>query len=237
MKIIAIGDTHGRNSVIDIITKNIDLVDKIVLIGDYFDSFDIGGEQQIDNFKTIIDFKNAFPDKIILLIGNHDCHYLNFWNERYSGFQPGWQFSISHLIHTNLDLLQMVYYIDGIYFTHAGINRQWCSNNDIDIDNIEQSVNDAWKYTPFKSFRFNGRDHYGDDITQSPIWVRPNSLIDDAIPGIHVVGHTQQPNGISKNNTKDGKIYFIDCLNYKKQYLLIDTNEMSFEGIDVKTSI
>lgn len=240
MKILAIGDTHGRNIVIDIMRQYIldDTIDKIVLIGDYFDSFDIGGQQQIDNFKTIIDFKIAFPDKVIILIGNHDCHYMSFWQERYSGFQHGWQYSISHLLHTNLEIMQMCYIVDNIVFTHAGVTKTWCTrilgNGDL-IPSVllETAINDQWHHVPFKSFGFHGRDYSGDDVTQGPVWVRPNSLIDDAIPGIHIVGHTQQSNGISRSKTDDGKVYFIDCLNYKRQYLLIDTDDQSYTAIDI----
>lgn len=35
-------------------------------------------------------------------------------------------------------------------------------------------------------------DAYGDEPTQGPLWVRPNSLLLDKIDGIHIVGHTQQ---------------------------------------------
>jgi len=70
MKIIAIGDTHG-----DPLWKSIVNVEKdaglFVFIGDYFDSFLYSLEQQINNFKDIIQFKKDNMNKVILLVGNH----------------------------------------------------------------------------------------------------------------------------------------------------------------------
>jgi len=50
MRTIFLGDTHGRPTWKDIITK--ENPDRVVFIGDYFDSFDIGGAEQIHNFKV-----------------------------------------------------------------------------------------------------------------------------------------------------------------------------------------
>ena len=50
MKIIAIGDIHGRSIWKNIVSAN--SYDKVVFLGDYFDSFDIHTLDQIDNFKV-----------------------------------------------------------------------------------------------------------------------------------------------------------------------------------------
>jgi predicted phosphodiesterase len=86
MKITIIGDTHGRSKWKNIVEKEKD-ADKIIFIGDYFDAKDGGysANRQIENFKEIVEFKRNNPDKVILLIGNHDFHYLKGVNEEYSG--------------------------------------------------------------------------------------------------------------------------------------------------------
>ena len=77
MKLIALGDIHGRNIWKQILAKE-DNFDKIVFIGDYFDSKDgISVLQEIENFKEILELKKKFKDKVVLLFGNHDFHYLN----------------------------------------------------------------------------------------------------------------------------------------------------------------
>ena len=76
MKIVALGDTHGRDMWKTIVKIEEDF-DKLLFIGDYFDTRDdIDASTQIQNFKEILEFKKENPDKVILLIGNHDFHYL-----------------------------------------------------------------------------------------------------------------------------------------------------------------
>ena len=58
MKTIAIGDVHGRSLWKLIVNQEQD-ADRIVFIGDYFDSFDIKGEEQLNNFLDIIEFKKT----------------------------------------------------------------------------------------------------------------------------------------------------------------------------------
>ena len=63
-------------------------------------------------------------------------------------------------------------------------------------------------------------DMSGDDITQSPIWVRPHSLAIDMVDGIRcVVGHTQVKQlGL---NEKFPNLILIDCLGFTDEYLVI----------------
>ena len=86
MRIIALGDTHGRTDWKEIIAK--ETFDKIVFHGDYFDTHDkISFEQQMNNFIDIINYKRENVDKVILLLGNHDHHYLASTNVTGSGLQ------------------------------------------------------------------------------------------------------------------------------------------------------
>ena len=52
MKTLILGDIHGRDIWEDIFNK--ELPDRVIFMGDYFDSFDIPGVIQMDNFKNII---------------------------------------------------------------------------------------------------------------------------------------------------------------------------------------
>ena len=71
MKIIAIGDLHGRTLWKYIVSK-VDF-DVVVFIGDYFDTHEnISPVQQIENFKELLDYKKQLPEKVVLLFGNHD---------------------------------------------------------------------------------------------------------------------------------------------------------------------
>jgi len=83
-KIIVLGDTHGRSKWKEVLRKEPDAT-KVVFLGDYFDSFDIPFEEQVENFTNILALKKEDPDKIVLLLGNHDFQYLPYVTEHYSG--------------------------------------------------------------------------------------------------------------------------------------------------------
>ena len=220
-KIVSIGDLHGRTIWKDIVSKEED-VDKIIIMGDYFDTHEnVSARQQIDNFKDILEYKKANLDKVVLLIGNHDFHYMKGIGETYSGYQAVHAIDISELIHSALDenLIQMCYVSDKYVFTHAGVTKAWVAQNEIDVTNLEQSINDRFKYKP-NSFKFTiGKNYsmYGDDCTQTPIWVRPKALHSDMIDDvICVVGHTNQYSIIIRDN-----VIFIDTLGTSQEYLRI----------------
>jgi len=230
MKTIFIGDTHGRPIWKDIVAK--ENADRVIFVGDYFDSFDIPGINQIHNFKEICEFKRNSDKEVILLTGNHDMHYMHI-GETYSGFQPALQFDISHVLSENIDLLQMAYSFDDFLCTHAGVSYYWAVETfgHCNVDTLVDEINGLFKYKP-RAFTFNGFDPYGDNVTQSPVWIRPNSLLisnkrrdKNAIKKrfIQVFGHTQikqiDLNGMSKS--MGGRYYMIDALP-SKQYLIYD---------------
>lgn len=225
MKLIALGDTHGRSKWKEIVELEKD-ADKIIFIGDYFDAKDGGysANRQIENFKDILEFKKDNPDKVILLIGNHDFHYLKGVNEEYSSYQFGYGKDINSVLQPAVDegLLQMCYQYDKYFFSHAGLTKTWANNNNIDMDNLEDSVNELFRNDVTK-FRFtigpNG-SYGGNDVTQPPIWVRPQSLVKDMVDGIIcIVGHTQVRNLTVLN---DENLILIDCLGTSDEYLSLN---------------
>lgn len=196
-KVIAIGDTHGRDIWKKILDKE-KTFDKWIFVGDYFDSFDINVANQIINFRNIIEFKRNNPDKVITLIGNHDFHYTSACIDSYSGFNHNTLFNMkSELDNLIKDgTLTVAYQIDNFLFTHAGVTKTWCNENGIDTDDLVNSLNDYLIYKPIVyNFRVgNNMSPYGDDVTQGPLWVRPLSLLNDGLDYIHVVGHTTKKN-------------------------------------------
>lgn len=231
--IIVIGDIHGRNLWKNIISKEVD-VNKIIFIGDYFDSRDdISVQQQVDNFKEILEFKKNNMDKVILLLGNHDFHYLKDARENYSGFNQYHFIDINELIEPSVrsGLVTVCYTHDNYVFTHAGITKTWCNDNDIDINNLSDSINQALFENP-NAFRFNMGDNFsrtGDDVTQSPIWVRIPSLFKDKLDGkTFVIGHTTL---MELTITDD--IIGIDTLGTTGEYLLIKDGIPMAKKIDI----
>ena len=214
-----------------IVEKEAD-ADLFIFIGDYWDSFDISFSLQKSNFIEIIDFKTENPDKVKLLFGNHDFHYIPGNQYQYSGHQHWHQTDIGEMISQSIhaDLVQMCFIKDGYLFSHAGVTNTWAldilGNDDFNLESsqvLEQAINDMFKYQP-KVFEFRigeNMDEYGNDITQTQIWVRPESLSKDKLDSFTmVVGHTQGPIdiGFQYNN-----IIMIDALGQKiPKYLVIE---------------
>ncbi len=87
-------------------------------------------------------------------------------------------------------------------------------------------INQLFKNQPRK-FGFYGFDPYGDNITQSPIWVRPRSLMVDHVRKYKfVVGHTTvtKIKPLSYNEEKE-KFWLIDALGTSGEYLIIEDGE------------
>lgn len=220
MKMIILGDTHGRPYWQKIVEKE-NNVDRWVFVGDYFDSRDITTHEQIENFKNILEFKKNNMDKVILLLANHDYHYLKSAQEKYSGFQKFKFIDINEVLEPAVQsgLITACYTYENYVFTHAGVTKTWCEDNDIDINHLADSINKALLERP-EIFRFaigDNLDNSGDDITQSPIWVRIPSLLKDKLDNkVFVVGHTTL-----KELTITDSLIGIDTIGTSGEYLEI----------------
>lgn len=229
----AIGDIHGRSEWKPIVAKG---YDHVIFIGDYFDTHEnIKAKEQIENFKEIIAFKKA-NSNVALLIGNHDFHYMRGIDEKYSGFQPDYYLEIQEVLHTALDMkyLKASHQEGDILFTHAGVTNTWAQIFH-HSENISESINELFEanpkslgFTPCPREKFSGIvDYIGDEICQSPLWVRPNSLLKDKLTGYRqVVGHTPQP----EMRIESG-VAFIDCLMTSGEYLVIEDGKFLAERL------
>ena len=233
MKTIFLGDTHGHNLWKDIIAK--ETPDRVVFIGDYFDSFDIGSAEQQFNFQDIITFKENNECEVIMLVGNHDYHYYP-GGETYSGYQHGAAPIIRQLLEDNKHHLQMCYQLDNILCSHAGIGHNWLVEQErYESGSIADFVNDIWNYKPNR-FMFYGFDPYGDSKTQTPIWIRPQSLLagnrDTFLKTdyIQIVGHTQVRKIDIEGKATGGRYYLIDAIEVG-QYLIYENNQFSLGQI------
>jgi hypothetical protein len=233
-KLVAIGDIHGRSTWQQIVEQ--EQPDIVVFVGDYFDSYDIPGKTQIDNFKNIIQWKHDNPQcKVVLLIGNHDFHYMpEAYNDRYSGFQKNLYIEIGQVLEANKHHLRMAYRCDDLVFSHAGITPEFLLNNNWGDQDMVEFVNELWLYKPHKfKFADNGYDHsdpYGDDEFQTPIWIRPRSLMkacqEVKKTMIQVVGHTAVKEIDAKGKATGGRYYFIDCLDNTPEYLVYENKQI-----------
>lgn len=130
-KIAVVPDVHGK-SFWKAAKENIDSVDEVIFLGDYLDSYTFKGlanrEIELNNFLEILKFKNEYPDKVVLLLGNHDIGYL--FQLGCSRQTNGEMFDkYQNLFEENIDLFQMTEYVQlnnkKIFFSHAGILTKW----------------------------------------------------------------------------------------------------------------
>lgn len=229
MKIVAIGDIHGRDCWKLIVKQEAD-ADKFVFMGDYLDTHDeISGTDQRMNFHQIREFKQANPNKVVLLLGNHDFHYLDVADgEQYGGYSAK-DAVINRVIMESAirnEEVQVAYAVKPFLFTHAGVTIMWIMNavekKEITPENVEETINGLFLKDP-RHFQFTGHgtDPSGNDLGQSPLWVRPKLLSENPLPGfIHVVGHTQFP---YLDVTHNSQMIPVDTLGTSGQYLVIDT--------------
>lgn len=232
MRIIILGDIHGRTWWKDILDK--EQYDLVVFLGDYVSTHqDISSEAQIENLKNILDFKEANPDKVILLRGNHDLDHLGYWWSECSGHFRDvgeWLSQEENRVRFLKDTQWIyLYKPSNLLFSHAGISKTWIKIAGCLIQNIN-------KLEPSELFGFcagedNPYDCYGDSIYQPCVWIRPSSLISDIYSGkkyTQIVGHTTF-NSIIHYKTKDCNIYFCDC--NLQEYLVFDDGKFEIKKI------
>lgn len=224
MKTLVLGDIHGRTIWKDII--DFENPDKIIFLGDYVSSHDgISSEQQIDNLNNIISYKETYPNKIILLRGNHDDQHLGYyWGECCAlDIKVLKCMSNKEFKEKFLNLTQWVYVQDDIIFSHAGISEVWLSNLFMykDIESIE----DINTLEPCELFGFTPNklsDYYGISVTQPLTWIRPQTLVKCNIEGYtQVVGHTPVKYISDVKGANGESIWLCDCLD-NNQYLVIE---------------
>jgi len=245
-KVIYIGDIHGRDVWKEIVKKHSD-ADTFVFIGDYFDSFNISGIEQLRNVEEIVAFKKSQEldpsKKVYLLIGNHDIHYWPGVKNRggTSGFQSTMMFQFEQFFRENENMFQMAVLVGNCLCTHAGVSAKFLKDvgywkyNYEDESHIAEFLNDLFKYKPneFTFTAYSDRvmglvDGYGDNEDQSPIWIRPKSLQrankneDIKKMYVQIVGHTQQDHIDIKGKTTGGKYYYIDTLPTGEYLVQID---------------
>lgn len=230
MKRITIGDPHGRwNAFKQIYDK--EQPDEVIVVGDYFDSFNIDSYTQRECYDNIINLRKEHLKKFgrgfHMLIGNHDMHYMDESFGRCSGWNYVTYSQAAYPLCRDWDkgILQIVFIdeINKTIYSHAGVTMNWFqqwikSNNLADINTIET-----------KAFQFtykNGGDYYGSSLWNSPLWVRPEGLAKspytewadgNGITWSQVFGHTE-PNTPYHWIDASGEFWGIDCIN--KGYLV-----------------
>ena len=216
--VLIIPDIHGRGFWIDPVMEVLANTDaKIVFLGDYLDEYPFEPEWasvpdsrrvSIQRFERIIELKRLYPERITLLLGNHDCGYCLGDDICSSRMDLHNRKEIEGIFGDNAGLFQLACECDiagrHYIFSHAGILKGWAdlcwgkeevSRKDF---NVVEALNAAWVSAnygilnalgDYDNYRGYGGYQYG-----SPIWSDIRSWIKvtpEETFGFNIVGHTQ----------------------------------------------
>ncbi len=203
-QILIIPDVHGR-PFWRYAEEHVGEYDKVIFLGDYVDPY---AEEGIDpqtalyGLIDILDFYAAHPDKVVLLLGNHDMHYLSphYLNlcacDRYDEehahmlhtlFTQGEPFLLAHE-----ETLGSRRYL----FTHAGVNIPWLRFNHDQIGQPDADHLNRLLQTDegIETLAQAGMIRGGGYLTGSVIWADSDEIaLSRPLPKVYqVFGHTQQ---------------------------------------------
>ena len=184
-RIVVLGDIHGRSIWKDIIAK--ELPDQVIFLGDYVSTHEnISDENQVENLKEILRYKDEHPETV-LLRGNHDMQHLGYETIEISGYFPRVAGMMADFKDEFLAKTQWIHVMGDTLFSHAGVSKAWLEANNLTLDVINS-------LDPSELFCFNTSDPhdlYANSPEQPPTWIRPMALLDVMIPDYdQVVGHT-----------------------------------------------
>lgn len=233
---LIIPDVHERDFWREPVKKVLENTNAhIVFLGDYTDGYPNEWEHNfdyqqhtVDNFKQIIDLKKQCPERITLLLGNHDCGYalgddicscrMDYRNKQ----------KIEKLFSENQELFRLAEQCDiagkHIVFSHAGILKGWADliwRGEVSSQNfnVVDRLNNAWLTDDYRvldalgdydAYRGYGGYKYG-----SPIWSDIQSwtgVKEEDTFGFNIVGHTKVKSPVVLDQ--------ICCLDCKKVFFL-----------------
>lgn len=148
MKVLAVGDTHQKQWILDEVAKVAHKYDKVVLLGDYLDNWGSSGVDRLTMMKSVKNLVESH-DNIVALCGNHDLCY---FNKKYSGMYSGWDATAQMMFDAEPELtnfmrdLRQVYEIDGVMYSHAGLTDDWTPDRHPLAEDGHMWVRPDWGY-------------------------------------------------------------------------------------------
>ena len=183
-KITIVPDVHGRSFWREAV-RDIDAV-PVVFLGDYLDPYledGISKAEALEGFRDIIALKKTHPERVTLLLGNHDLHYL--LTIMGGGRTDGERFeTIRDLILDNLPLFDLALELESedhrYLFTHAGVLKGWLErHNSLQYGDYPESVGarlnyllheDSWRNRLLIALCETGYPRGGKNLWGSPVW-------------------------------------------------------------------
>lgn len=223
MECLVVPDVHGRVFWKDA-KKAITNVDKVIFLGDYLDPYRHEGitfEDAVMEFEDILAFKEDYPDKVVLLLGNHDMHYLISEFMNCSRLNVWRRVEIHDMFMSNIDKFQLIYETENYLFSHSGLYKEWMDKYQLSLDDLKDYktfLKNRWETLQDVSCERGGWDKVG-----SCIWADIRESVENELYSDkrQIVGHTQ----MQENPYITSKIA---CLDVRKCFILdTETDEIN----------
>lgn len=221
--LLVIGDVHGLKLWKPIVEAHLDC--KVVFLGDYLDPYEyLPREKTLANLRQIIDFKKNNRN-VVMLLGNHDIHYLYPNAPAASRFDPDIFEDAHRLLAENRHLFQFAFQIDDTIFTHAGISQEWfekdfCGNISHNISEQLNNPNSGQMESIFRVGYVRG----GKEGDKGGIFWADRAELKDVLSGFRqIVGHNRVDDITVVRQDEKTVIIFCDCLRNDK-YLILDNS-------------
>lgn len=237
-KYLIVPDVHGRTFWKTPVTEWLnDTDEKVIFLGDYVDPYPhegITSEDAIESFKDVLKLKESFGDRIILLFGNHDFHYVIKGCDSSRMDRKNYD-ELRKLFSEHSEWFKLAHFDEicgkNVIFSHAGINPYWIDYN-FEILSKGHTITcesvDSVNYEMIKAM-FGGltlKDlsgnsemcralfqiscfRWGSDKYSSIIWCDVNELMLDSkkLDAVQIFGHTQR----QSEPVRNGDDYDLDC--------------------------
>ena len=198
--ILVVPDVHGRDFYKSILENT---TDKIVFLGDYTDPYPyekLESDDVISAMMDIFSFAKDNPDRVIVLLGNHDYPYFRK-AEGYSRYNKWRAKQYEEIFDEFRDIFKIAYWDEETQtmFTHAGVVSKWWDSLKMP-DMTPQQISDYFNnlalvdnvYDPLDEVGFSrgGWDRYG-----SCIWADVTEHLhlkkDECMLFKQIFGHSQ----------------------------------------------
>lgn len=222
-KILIIPDVHGR-SFWHKAEELIDEVDKVIFLGDYLDPYRHEGitfDTALEEFNKILEFADKYSDKVVLLIGNHDAHYISTSFMDCSRLNYLQRQDVHELYMQHIDKFNLVWEYDKWLFSHAGVYADWMDLCQFKLDDLKDF--DTFRKNNFPSLACLSFYRGGYQKVGSCIWADIRESINHKLlEGYHhIIGHTQLESKPYKADT-------ITCVDVRRCFILdTETGEIA----------
>ena len=129
-KILICPDIHGRTFWLDACREKDDF-EKIVFLGDYVSPYPyegISNSMAIEIFNEVLDFKKENPEKVVLLMGNHDFSNINTNICECRTDHLNWS-KLNRMYFDNIKSFDLAWETKigdkRYFFSHAGVRKGW----------------------------------------------------------------------------------------------------------------